>query len=142
MGWQCWGHLLQASSTTFLFPSLKCFHHLRTVGLCIISDPQSPCKISNISLPLFMTFTQNLTGHLYLKTHKISFSSTNDKWGSSNTRISTKLTLKCGIMLLASRPHHHIAGHNVMHNLLDLDYCRKAAMPVSLLFRHPSYKKI
>jgi hypothetical protein len=29
-----------------------------------------------------------------------------------------------------------------MHNLLDLDYCRKAAMPVSLLFRHPSYKKI
>jgi hypothetical protein len=89
-----------------------------------------------------MTFTQNLTGHLYLKTHKISFSSTNDKWGSSNTRISTKLTLKCGIMLLASRPHHHIAGHNVMHNLLDLDYCRKAAMPVSLLFRHPSYKKI
>jgi hypothetical protein len=28
-----------------------------------------------------------------------------------------------------------------MHSLLDLDYCRKAAMPLSLLFKHPSYKR-
>jgi hypothetical protein len=88
-----------------------------------------------------MSFIQNLTGHLCLKTHKISFSSTNDKWGSSNTRISSKLTLKGGILLLASRTHHHTACHNVMHDLPDLDYCRKAALPVSLLFKHPSYKR-
>jgi hypothetical protein len=88
-----------------------------------------------------MSFIQNLTGHLRLKTHKISFSSTNDKWGSANTRISPELTLKGGIMLSASRTHHHIAGHNVMHNLLDTDYCRKAALPVSLLFKHPSHKR-
>jgi hypothetical protein len=89
----------------------------------------------------FPSLLQNCIGHLCLETHEIPLSSTNKKWDSSNMRISYKLTLKGGIMLLA-RMTHHISGHNVMHDLLDLNCCRHAALLVSLsIFPTPLIQK-
>jgi hypothetical protein len=66
---------LRASSTTHLFPSLKCFHHQNTVAQLIASVPYAFCNISYVSSPLFPSFTQNSIAHLWLKTYEISFCS-------------------------------------------------------------------
>lgn len=112
------GLLLQLLSNTFLFPSLKWFHHLKIVSLLITSGPQTSCNISDTSLLLSLSFIQNSTAHLYLKICKNSLPPI-----KISSNISNKLTLNVKAMVLAAVPHC-ISNCTVTHHFFDLDYCR------------------
>jgi hypothetical protein len=113
---------LQALSTTLLFLSLKCYHHLNTIVQLFASVPYTFCTISNVSLLLLLSFTKNSIIHLCLKIYKILSSYIIAK------QVSYKRSYRHTDVMEATQQFH-----------LDEEHWMWAVLPISFLMKLLSY---